>query len=48
MPTLTDDQWLTRSEVAERLRVPARTLAQWATKAKGRAMPSLASTPDTA
>jgi excisionase family DNA binding protein len=35
MPTLTDDRWLTRSEVAERLRVPARTLAQWAHLGKG-------------
>lgn len=35
MATLTEDRWLTRSEVAERLRVPARTLAQWAHHGKG-------------
>jgi excisionase family DNA binding protein len=27
--------WLTRSEVAERLRVPVKTLAQWAHQSKG-------------
>lgn len=35
MAALTEDQWLTRSEVAERLRVPARSLAQWAHQGKG-------------
>jgi excisionase family DNA binding protein len=35
MPTLTDGQLLTRSEVAERLRIPARTLAQWAHRSTG-------------
>lgn len=31
----TADQWLTRSEVAGRLRVPEKTLAQWASQRKG-------------
>ena len=35
MAALTEDRWLTRSEVAERLRVPVRTLAQWAHQHKG-------------
>lgn len=29
------DPWLTRSEVAERLRVPEKTLAQWACQRRG-------------
>lgn len=31
----TVDQWLTRAEVAERLRVPEKTLAQWASQRRG-------------
>jgi len=27
--------WLTRAEVADRLRVPEKTLAQWASQGKG-------------
>lgn len=34
MPT-SEDCWLTRSEVGERLRVPVKTLAQWASQGKG-------------
>lgn len=34
MPS-SEDYWLTRPEVAERLRVPERTLAQWASQGKG-------------
>ncbi len=34
MPS-SEDYWLTRPEVGERLRVPDKTLAQWATKGKG-------------
>ena len=30
-----EDYWLTRLEVAERLRVPEKTLAQWACQGKG-------------
>jgi excisionase family DNA binding protein len=30
-----NDQWLTRAEVAERLRVPEKTLAQWAHLKRG-------------
>lgn len=30
-----DDHYLTRSEVGERLRVPPKTLAQWACQGKG-------------
>lgn len=31
----TEDPWLTRSEVAARLQVPEKTLAQWASQRKG-------------
>lgn len=31
----TTDRWLTRVEVAERLQVPEKTLAQWASQRKG-------------
>lgn len=34
MPT-PEDFWLTRSEVGERLKVPVKTLAQWATQGTG-------------
>ena len=34
MPT-SGDYWLTRPEVGERLRVPVKTLAQWASQRKG-------------
>ena len=34
MPTSTD-HWLTRPEVGERLKVPVKTLAQWASQGKG-------------
>ena len=30
-----EDQWLTRGEVAQRLRVPEKTLAMWASGKKG-------------
>lgn len=30
-----EDCWLTRAEVAERLKVPEKTLAQWASQQKG-------------
>lgn len=30
-----EDYWLTRVEVAERLKVPEKTLAQWASQRKG-------------
>jgi predicted DNA-binding transcriptional regulator AlpA len=30
-----DDKWLSRQEVADRYGVPAKTLAQWASQAKG-------------
>ena len=30
-----EDYWLTRPEVAERLKVPVKTLAQWASQGKG-------------
>ena len=30
-----EDYWLTRPEVGERLRVPDKTLAQWASQGKG-------------
>ena len=33
--TSTEDYWLTRREVAERLRVPEKPLAQWASQGKG-------------
>lgn len=29
------DPWLTRAEVAERLQIPVKTLAQWASQRKG-------------
>lgn len=36
MPTVEpEDRWLTRVEVAERLRVPEKTLAQWAHRRVG-------------
>ena len=31
----TEDYWLTREEVAGRLKVPVNTLAQWASKGTG-------------
>lgn len=31
----TDSPWLTRAEVADRFRVPEKTLAQWASQGKG-------------
>jgi hypothetical protein len=34
MPS-SEDYWLTRIEVGERLRVPEKTLAQWASQHKG-------------
>lgn len=34
MPS-SEDCWLTRPEVAERLRLPEKTLAQWASQGKG-------------
>lgn len=34
MPS-SEDYWLTRPEVGERLRVPEKTLAQWACQSKG-------------
>ena len=34
MPS-SEDYWLTRPEVGERLRVPEKTLAQWASQGKG-------------
>jgi excisionase family DNA binding protein len=34
MPT-SEDYWLTRPEVGERLKVPVKTLAQWASQKKG-------------
>jgi hypothetical protein len=30
-----EDTWLTRPEVGDRLRVPVKTLAQWASQGKG-------------
>ena len=33
--TTSEDHWLTRPEVGERLRVPAKTLAVWASQKKG-------------
>jgi len=30
-----EDRWLTRQEVADRLKVPAKTLAQWASQGRG-------------
>ena len=30
-----EDYWLTRPEVGERLKIPAKTLAQWASQKKG-------------
>ena len=35
LPPSTEDNWLTRPEVAERLRVPEKTIAQWASQGKG-------------
>ncbi|MCX4096535.1 helix-turn-helix domain-containing protein [Nocardia sp. alder85J] len=32
MPTTADDQWLTRDELAQRLKIPAKTLAVWASQ----------------
>lgn len=34
-PQTPDECWMTRPEVAERLRVPDKTLAQWASQGKG-------------
>lgn len=34
MPS-SEDYWLTRPEVGERLKVPPKTLAQWASQGKG-------------
>jgi hypothetical protein len=34
MPT-SEDYWLTRPEVGERIKVPVKTLAQWASQGKG-------------
>jgi hypothetical protein len=31
----TEDYWMTRPEVSERLRLPVKTLAQWASQSKG-------------
>lgn len=33
--TAIDDPWLTRPEVAQRLKVSPKTLAQWATRGEG-------------
>ena len=33
--TRIEDPWLTRAEVAERLRVPEKTLAQWGYQKRG-------------
>ncbi|YCU36205.1 helix-turn-helix transcriptional regulator [Mycobacteroides abscessus] len=33
--TLAEDCWLTRPEVSERMKVPKKTLAQWASQGKG-------------
>lgn len=35
MVAAANDAWLTRPEVAQRLRVPEKTLAEWAGKKKG-------------
>lgn len=32
---ISEDYWLTRPEVGERLKVPVKTLAQWATRGEG-------------
>lgn len=32
---ISEDFWLTRPEVGERLKVPVKTLAQWASQGKG-------------
>jgi Helix-turn-helix domain len=34
-PPTSEDYWLTRTEVSERLRVPEKTVAQWASLHKG-------------
>lgn len=34
-PPQAEDPWLTREEVSERLQVPVKTLAQWASQHKG-------------
>ncbi|MBF6536868.1 helix-turn-helix transcriptional regulator [Nocardia farcinica] len=31
----TEDVWLTRQELADRLKLPTKTLAQWASQGKG-------------
>ncbi|MDW5612087.1 helix-turn-helix domain-containing protein [Mycolicibacterium sp. D5.8-2] len=33
--SISEDYWLTRPEVGERLKVPEKTLAQWASQGKG-------------
>ncbi|WP_165697256.1 helix-turn-helix transcriptional regulator [Mycobacteroides abscessus] len=30
-----DDRWLTRPEVGERMQIPVKTLAQWASQGRG-------------
>jgi len=30
-----DDRWLTRPEVSQRMQIPVKTLAQWASQGKG-------------
>ncbi len=32
---MSDDVWMTRQEVADRLRLPKQTLAQWASQGRG-------------
>lgn len=32
---MTQDEWLTRQEVAKRMKVPPATLAQWASQGRG-------------
>jgi len=32
---MAEDTWLTRQEVADRMKLPAATLAQWASQGKG-------------
>jgi excisionase family DNA binding protein len=35
MSNSTDERWLSRQELADRLRLPVKTLAQWASKGTG-------------
>lgn len=35
LPPSSEDCWLTRPEVGERLKVPVKTLAQWASRGEG-------------